>query len=77
MGKSTKHVVPNQSGGWAVRRSGASRASRVFGTQRAAVRFGRHLAQKEGSELYIHGRDGTIRQRDSYGSDPVPPRSKN
>jgi len=77
MRKSKQHVVPKQSGGWAVRKSGASRASRVFETQYDAVTYARQLARKEGSELYVHGLDGTIRERDSYGSDPVPPRSRN
>jgi hypothetical protein len=75
MAKANQHVVPGQRG-WAVRKSGASRASRIFGTRRDAVTYARQLAQKEGSELYIHGRDGTIRERDTYGSDPLPPQSK-
>lgn len=72
MTKRNQHVVPKDRR-WAVRSSGASRASRVFQKQSAAVTYARHLAQKESSEVYIHRRDGTIRQRDSYGSDPVPP----
>jgi hemerythrin superfamily protein len=55
---------------WQVKREGASRASRVFDTQRAAEQFGRTLAKRERVELVIAGRDGTIRQRDSYGNDP-------
>ena len=27
-----------------------------------------------GTELYIHGRDGRIRERSSYGADPHPPK---
>jgi Uncharacterized protein conserved in bacteria (DUF2188) len=76
MPKAKQHVVPSQRGGWAVRRSGASRASRVFETQRDAVSYARHVARKEGAALYIHDRDGTIRHRDTYGPDPISPRSK-
>jgi hemerythrin superfamily protein len=56
---------------WQVKREGASRASRVFDTQREAAEFGRTLAKREKVELVIAGRDGKIRQRDSYGNDPV------
>ena len=56
---------------WQVKREGASRASRVFDTQREATEFGRTLAKREKVELVIAGRDGKIRQRDSYGNDPV------
>lgn len=74
MSKTGRHVVPSPNGGWAVRKSGAERATRVFGTQQAAEKFARTLAKKENAELYIHRKDGTIRQRDSYGQDPHPPR---
>ena len=67
-----QHVVPHQGGGWAVRRSGASRASRVFETQDDAVTYAKQLACKEGAELYIHRGDGTITNRDSCGADSMP-----
>lgn len=72
----SQHVVPNRNGGWAVRRSGAFRASRVFPTQRDAVQYAREIARKEGAELYVHSGDGTIRNRNSYGADPMPPVTK-
>lgn len=71
--KPGQHVVPD-GGKWAVRKSGSSRASRVFDTQKDAVESARELAKKQKTELYVHGRDGKIRQRDSYGNDPHPPR---
>jgi hypothetical protein len=74
MNKRSQHVAPNRYGGWAVRRTGASRASRIFKTRDDAVTYARHLAERERSELYVHGRDGMIRERDSYESDPVPPK---
>ena len=43
---------------------GSARAARVFDTQDAAVEYAREKAKREGTELYVHGRDGTIRQRD-------------
>jgi len=69
-----KHVVPRPNGEWAVRNSGASRATRVFETQNDAIKFGRQAARKEGTEFYVHRKDGTIRERDSYGRDPFPPK---
>ncbi len=73
--KKDQHVVP-RSDGWAVRRSGAERASRVFANQADAVSHARNLAKEARGELYIHRRDGTIRERSSYGHDPVPPKDK-
>jgi UDP-N-acetylenolpyruvoylglucosamine reductase len=76
MSKVNKHVVPGTTGGWAVKNAGASRASKVFDTQAEAVKYGRAAAKKTHSELFVHGRDGTIKERNSYGSDPFPPRDK-
>lgn len=66
------HVVPAD-GGWNVKVEGGMGTSH-FRTQDEAVRVGRSLARGNRSEHIIHGRDGRIRQRDSYGSDPFPPR---
>ena len=40
----------------------------------AAARIARQLARVNKSELIVQGRDGRIRERDSHGSDPFPPR---
>jgi len=71
--KKSQHVVSNPNGGWSVLRSGASRATRVFDNKEDAVTFARTLAEKERTELYVHRRDGTIQQRDSYGQSGLPP----
>ena len=73
MAKADQHVVPNGSR-WSVRKAGASRASAIFDTLGEAIARARDVAQKEKTELYIHGRDGRIRERNSYGSDPYPPK---
>jgi hypothetical protein len=70
--KNNVHVVPSD-GGWDVKVEGGGRA-RHFSTQREAIDAGRKLAQGHESENIVHGRDGRIRQRDSYGRDPFPPR---
>lgn len=67
------HVVPRD-GKWAVRRVGADRITRKFATQREAVQAAREIARNRGTELYVHGRDGRIRERDSYGKDAFPPK---
>lgn len=76
MSKKDQHVVPSTSGGWAVRRTGSERASKTFSTQAEAIKHARGVAKKEKSELYVHKKDGTIRERDSYGNDPYPPKDK-
>lgn len=75
MTKKDVHVVPHKDG-WATRTEGASRAGRVLPTQEKAIDQGREQARREHVELVIHRRDGTIRDSDSYGNDPFPPRDK-
>jgi len=72
--KGTRHVVPNPSGGWDIKRGGSSRASSHHETKQPAVDRARGQSQREGSELIIHGRDGKIQSRDSHGNDPHPPK---
>ncbi|MEU8068585.1 MULTISPECIES: DUF2188 domain-containing protein [unclassified Micromonospora] len=67
------HVVPRD-GAWAVVREGNQRASSLHPTQAEAERAGRPVARADQTEFYLHGRNGQIRERDSYGNDPNPPR---
>lgn len=76
MSKKSQHVVPKTEGGWSVRKTGASKATRTFDTQKEALNYARDLARKQSGEVYIHGKDGTVRSRDSYGSDPHPPKDR-
>lgn len=69
------HIVP-QDGRWAVKREGNQRASSLHDTQAEAERAGRPVARTEQTEFYLHGRDGQIREKDSYGNDPNPPKDK-
>jgi hypothetical protein len=73
MSKKAQHVVPS-GGKWSVRSTGSVRASGTFETQREAIDSARHKARRDGTELYIHGRDGRIRDRSSFGRDPFPPK---
>ncbi|KWR90556.1 DUF2188 domain-containing protein [Cupriavidus sp. IDO] len=66
---SNLHVVPHQDG-WDVIREGARYAESHHATQEEAITAGTAQAQREKIELLIHGRDGQIRVRNSYGYDP-------
>ena len=74
--KKNLHVVRHSGGGWAVKREQGQRASSRHATQGQAIERARQQAQRSRSEVVIHGRDGRIRDRDSYGKDPMPPRDK-
>jgi len=63
------HVVPNGSE-WAVTHGGGTGPEQTFPTQAEAERAGREMARAEHTEFILHGQDGKIRERDSYGNDP-------
>ena len=63
------HVTPRD-GRWAVERDGSQRASSLHDTQAEAEAAGRATARREQVEFNLHGRNGQIRERDSYGNDP-------
>ena len=69
-----QHVVPNPNGGWMVKGEGNSKATAVTDTQAEAIDIARKIAKNQGSELVIHGRNGKIREKDSHGHDPYPPK---
>ena len=68
------HVVPSPNGGWDIKKDGAERRSGHEATQNEAIARAKELAQKQKTELLIHGKNGQIRQKFSYGSDPFPPK---
>ena len=69
MAPKSLHVVPRDRK-WAVRRTGSGRVTKIFDTRKEAIARGRQIARNEGTELYIHDRDGRIRERDSYERNP-------
>jgi len=71
--KRNQHVVPHPDG-WAIKGAGAERATRVVETQREAIDIARGIAQNQATEMLIHGENGRIRERNSYGNDPFPPK---
>lgn len=74
MGKN-QHVV-RHSDGWAVKGEGNSKTTSVHSTQKEAIERAREIATNQKSEVVIHGRDGKIRDKDSYGNDPNPPKDR-
>lgn len=71
MGKN-QHVVKHPEG-WAVRGAGNEKVTKVTRTQQEAIDVAREISKNQESELFIHGRNGQIRERDSYGNDSYPP----
>lgn len=76
MAKNIQHVVPNQDGGWSVKRAGSTKSPQKFHTQREAINYGRQISKNKEAELFIHRTDGSIRSCTSYGHDPCPPKDK-
>ena len=72
MGKN-QHVVP-KGGKWQVIGEGNEKATATFDTQAEAIEKAREIAINQESEVVIHGKDGKIREKNSYGNDPYPPK---
>ena len=73
MGKN-QHVTPHPAGGWQVKGEGNTRATVRTATQKQAMDIAREISRNQHSELVIHRSDGRIRDKDSHGNDPFPPR---
>lgn len=71
--KKNQHVVSHERG-WAVRGAGNGRVSSVHAAQQEAISAAREAAVRQGSEMLIHGKNGRIRERNTYGKDPYPPK---
>ena len=72
--RKNQHVTPHPSGGWQVKGSGNSKATKRTSTQAEAVKIARSIAINQKSELLIHGENGRIREKNSYGNDPLTPK---
>ncbi len=71
-----QHVTPRSDGKWQHKQEGNARATAVTDTQAGAIRWAVSTAKKKGGEVVVHGKDGKIRSKDSYGNDPNPPKDK-
>lgn len=75
MSKKNQHVTPHQDG-WQVKGAGNQKATAVTDTQQQAIEIARQIALNQKSEVVIHRPNRQIRDKDSYGNDPMPPRDK-
>jgi hypothetical protein len=74
MGKN-EHIVPTD-GGWSVRGDGSGRATSDQKTQSAAINAARDIAKNQKTELVVHGRHSTPRDKDGCGNDPCQPKDR-
>jgi len=72
MGKN-QHVVPYKDK-WAVRGERNQKVTSIHNTQEEARQAARKIAINQKSEVIIHRPNGQIRDKDSYGNDPFPPK---
>lgn len=72
------HVVPSQTqpGKFVVKEEGNPKPITRPATQTASIGKAIPIAKQNRSEVVTHGRDGRIRDSDSYGNDPNPPMDK-
>jgi hypothetical protein len=68
-----QHVVKTDDG-WGVRGENNDRLTSIHDTQGAAIDAAIEIAKNRQSDVIIHDRHGKIRDRDSYGNDPCPPK---
>ena len=71
--RKNQHVVP-AGDVWGVRGEGNERLTSIHNTQGEAEAAAREIAINQRSEVVIHRPDGRIRDKNSYGRDPFPPR---
>lgn len=61
-------------GKWESKREGGERPSKVTQTQADAWAYSKFKAKQSGGKAFLRGRDGEIRERNTYGKDPYPPK---
>lgn len=73
MGKN-QHVTKSKDGNWQVKGAGNGKATVIVKTQKEATEIARSIAINQKSEVVVHGKNGKIREKNSYGNDPFPPK---
>jgi hypothetical protein len=68
------HTVPNKNGGWDNKQGGETISHHII--KERAVEKGRQEAKRDNTEHRIHNKNGQIKQSNSYGNDPNPPKDK-
>jgi hypothetical protein len=70
--KADVHTTPNPEGGWDNQQGGKVLSHHP--TKEEAREEGRSEAKKDETEHKIHNTDGKIKESNSYGNDPYPPK---
>ena len=63
-----------KTGDLTVKGAGNSKATKHTNTQAEAYAYAWAISINQKSELIVHGKNGQIRERNSYGNDPYPPK---
>lgn len=69
MSKKSIHITP-KGDQWQVKTAGSTKATKVCNTQKECIDYGKQQAKRNNAELVIHGTNGQIREKNSYGNDP-------
>lgn len=72
MGKN-QWIIPTNKG-WGVKGEGNKKLSFEFNTKQEAIKKGVEIAKNQKAELIIQKKDGTIRNKYSYGNKPTSPK---
>jgi hypothetical protein len=70
MTKKNQHVVPHDKK-WAVLGENNEKVTRVTNTQNEAIKIAIDIAIQQKVEVVIHRPNGQIRDKNSYGNDPL------
>lgn len=60
-----QHLLPHESG-WAIKRTGAKRASKTFEKKSDAMVEAVKAAQRNKTVLVVHGKDGRVQEQRDY-----------
>lgn len=64
------HVTKHPDGGWQVVLGGGSKVIRRTKTQAEALEIAKGFAEKRDTTVYLHGKNGRIRDTESYKETP-------
>ena len=64
-GMKSQHVIPAEDG-WAVKRAGSSRSSKIFKSKREAIKHATKISRNSNSGLFIHSLDGDIKRSGAF-----------
>ena len=72
--KSNYWTQKRKDGKWESKKEGAEKASKVTDTQAEAWDYSKEQAKKGKGEAFLKNKGGKIRERNTYGNDPYPPK---